>query len=108
AALRRSDAAIPKALVAFVGRFGYSGTRERTDRQLRDVEASLELDASGGKAFIVVEFNAWECAGMEILWAIVTAKLFDAIESHPDFGRGAVRAARIKKLLKDPSWNWCG
>lgn len=30
------------------------------------------------------------------------------VEAYPAFGRGAVRAARIKKLLEDPSWNWCG
>lgn len=30
------------------------------------------------------------------------------VESHPGFGRGAVRAARISKLLQDPSWTWCG
>ena len=30
------------------------------------------------------------------------------VERHPAFGRGAVRAARITKVLQDPSWNWGG
>ena len=30
------------------------------------------------------------------------------VERHQAFGRGAVRAARIIKLLQDPSWNWGG
>lgn len=29
-------------------------------------------------------------------------------EKYTAFGRGAVRAARIKTVLEDPSWNWCG
>lgn len=33
---------------------------------------------------------------------------FEQVEAHPAFGRGTVRAARINKLLMDPSWNWCG
>lgn len=30
------------------------------------------------------------------------------VEGHPAFGRGAVRAARIHRVLEDPTWNWCG
>ncbi|CAM9719996.1 unnamed protein product, partial [Ectocarpus fasciculatus] len=94
-----SHAAGPKALVTCFGscRDGYS-----------DVEASRKEGASSGTEFVVVEFNAWECAGLEVLWAVVITKIFDAVEKHTAFGRGAVRAVRIKSVLEDPSWNWCG
>lgn len=44
-----------------------------------DFEASREEGSSVGTEFVVVEFNAWECAGLEILWAAVTSKIFDAV-----------------------------
>lgn len=49
-----------------------------------DVEASRERDANVAPEFVVVEFNAWECAGLEILWAAVTSKIFDAVRFRLD------------------------
>lgn len=51
-----------------------------------DVETSPEEEASGGREFVVVEFNAWECAGLEILWAVVTTKIFDAVSKRCNRG----------------------
>ncbi|CAM9290709.1 unnamed protein product [Scytosiphon promiscuus] len=69
---------------------------------------SLSGDGGGRRAFILVEFNAWECAGSEVLWAALITKIFDKVEGHPAFGRGIVRAARITKVLESSSWDWCG
>ncbi|CAM9839363.1 unnamed protein product [Scytosiphon promiscuus] len=68
----------------------------------------LSGDGGGSRAFILIEFNAWECAGSEVLWAALITKIFDKVEGHPAFGRGIVRAARIKKVLESSSWDWCG
>lgn len=47
----------------------------------RDVEStgSEKEDGSQGTEFIVVEFNAWECAGSDILWAALITKIFDEV-----------------------------
>ena len=64
-------------------RTSFDGCRDRCrskpTAESHDVEASLEEDTSGGREFVVVEFNAWECAGLEVLWAVVTTKIFDAV-----------------------------
>lgn len=39
-----------------------------------------EDDGSRGREFIVVDFNAWECAGLDILWAAVITKIFDKVK----------------------------
>lgn len=39
-------------------------------------------DDSLGREFIVVEFNAWECAGSDVLWASVITKIFDTVSSR--------------------------
>lgn len=38
----------------------------------------------------------------------VPSALAGKVEEHPAFGRGAVRAARVTRILQDPSWNWSG
>ena len=49
--------------------------------QQRDIESagSGKQDGSQGTEFIVVEFNAWECAGSDILWAALITKIFDEV-----------------------------
>eukprot|EP00752_Nemacystus_decipiens_P001624 g1581.t1 len=79
--------------------------KRREDESDQDPGAGQKRN-SGDTDFIVVEFNAWEVAGSDVLWAAVVSKIFDTIEGHPDFGRGAVRAARINQLLDDPTWNY--
>lgn len=38
----------------------------------------------------------------------VPSALTGKVEEDPAFGRGAVRAARVTRILQDPSWNWSG
>lgn len=47
----------------------------------RDVESagSEQEYGSQGTEFVVVEFNAWECAGSDILWAALITKIFDEV-----------------------------
>lgn len=47
----------------------------------RDVESagSGKEDGSQGTKFVVVEFNAWECAGSDVLWAALITKIFDEV-----------------------------
>ncbi|CAM9270543.1 unnamed protein product, partial [Pylaiella littoralis] len=73
-----------------------------------DVEAIYGKNVPGRRDFIIVEFNAWEYTGSEVLWAALITKIFDQVEGHAAFGRGVVRAARIMRVLRDPSWNWFG
>lgn len=50
--------------------------------QQPDIESARgqgKEDGSEGREFIVVEFNAWECAGAEVLWAAVITKIFDQV-----------------------------
>lgn len=91
-----STAAIPKALGScFLGLRGaclhsltFVKTRLARCRRTYPLEESqVPLDAESGQGggsidgreFVVIEFNAWECAGLEVLWAVVTAKIFDAV-----------------------------
>ena len=39
----------------------------------------VKEDTGEGRSFIVVEFNAWECVGSDLLWAAVVSKIFDAV-----------------------------
>lgn len=43
-----------------------------------------EKNGPGGyKNFIIVEFNAWECAESDVLWASLITKIFDKASSKP-------------------------
>lgn len=50
-----------------------------------DVESAggtTSLSGDGGRKtrnFILIEFNAWECAGSEVLWAALITKIFDKV-----------------------------
>lgn len=47
----------------------------------REEQPDVESAGSAGTEFMVVEFNAWECAGSDILWAAVTTKIFERVRS---------------------------
>lgn len=54
-------------------------------------DGMVKKGSSHRRKFIVVDFNAWECAGSEVLWASVITKIFDEVLS-----RGHV----LKKVLQ--------
>lgn len=58
--------------------------------------AGSKQDASSEREFIVVEFNAWECAGSDVLWAAVITKIFDAVSRY--LGSVFVSSVLVKRL----------
>ena len=44
--------------------------------------AGDEESATAGMEFVVIDFNAWECAGSDVLWASVITKIFDTVGSR--------------------------
>lgn len=44
-----------------------------------DVEAIYGKNVPGRRDFIIVEFNAWEYTGSEVLWAALITKIFDQV-----------------------------
>eukprot|EP00752_Nemacystus_decipiens_P005720 g5177.t1 len=91
-------------LPAAVGIYAPWGAGKRNI--LVDIESVGKKSGGARTSFIFVDFNAWEYAGSEVLWAALVSKIFNAVEEH--LGRGAVRAARVTSILEDPSWTWSG
>lgn len=48
-----------------------------------DIESARTKGRSTSRSFIFVDFNAWEYAGSEVLWAALITKIFDAVSKIP-------------------------
>lgn len=46
---------------------------------LVDIESVGKKSGSSRTSFIFVDFNAWEYAGSEVLWAALVTKIFNAV-----------------------------
>lgn len=76
-------AAILKALWKWCRRTcGKAFSPKKSGAQSDEEDPSPKEDANWNRNFIVVEFNAWECAGSDVLWAAVISKIFDAVSPH--------------------------
>lgn len=72
-------AAIGKALLRWCRACEKSCLSEQPEARLDEESAGGEQDTRAGREFIVVEFNAWEYAGSDVLWASVITKIFDTV-----------------------------
>lgn len=72
--------AIGKALLKWLRECRDACRRHGTSQAQPDVESGIgEHNGGAGTVFMVVDFNAWECAGSDILWAAVTTKIFERV-----------------------------
>lgn len=62
---------------------------------LVDFESARKKGGSEFRSFIFVDFNAWEYAGSEVLWAALMTKIFDAVRDYLSMSPVPVIKARV-------------
>lgn len=75
----------------------------RSSKVLSDIESGREKGGSRGRSFIFVEFNAWEYARSEVLWAALISKIFDAV-SLARCHIQSMNASLSNSLISDEWW----
>ncbi|CAM9288617.1 unnamed protein product [Ectocarpus sp. 8 AP-2014] len=48
---------------------------------------------------VLASFDAWLFADSDVLWAVLISTVFDQVERHPSFGKGAVRYFRWRRNI---------
>ena len=71
--------ALCKWICACVKTCRREGPLDGESGQLDEESGGGGQEHGAGTDFIVVEFNAWECAGSDVLWAAVVTKIFDKV-----------------------------
>ncbi|CAM9533755.1 unnamed protein product, partial [Ectocarpus sp. 8 AP-2014] len=82
----------------------------RGDR-VNDVEdglGSTSADTPARVTSVVASFDAWLFADSKVLWAVLISEIFHQVEEHPCFGKGAVRATRVRHAVTSSTCSdWC-
>ncbi|CAM9693883.1 unnamed protein product, partial [Laminaria digitata] len=81
------------------------------DDQLNNVEKGLgpiSADKPACVTSVVASFDAWLFADSKVLWAVLISEIFNQVEQHACFGKGAVRATRVRHAVTSSTFtDWC-
>ncbi|CAM9628063.1 unnamed protein product [Ectocarpus sp. 12 AP-2014] len=81
------------------------------DDRVNDVEDGLGSTSAVKPArvtSVVASFDAWLFADSKVLWAVLISEIFCQVEEHPCFGKGAVRATRVRHAVTSSTCSdWC-